>query len=231
MSILTIVQRAMVACGLDQPSSALANTDQTVQQFITHSLMEGESLLRDFDWKELIVQASLTGDGTSTNFDLPSDWERWAAGQVFFKENDTSEHYRRVTQEQFNYLTASDVLPTYPVWRMIGTQVQFLPALPSGDVLRCEYISTHWIMNADLDTRRLSWAADTDVSLIPERLITLGIIWRFKQARGFPFADDLAIYQAELQKVKGNEAGSENINLGEPSEWFDVFPSFKISAA
>jgi hypothetical protein len=221
----------MVACGLEQPSSALANTDPTVQQFVTHSLIEGESLARDYDWKELLVEATLTGNGTDTNFDLPSDWDRWASGNVFFKTNDTVENYQRVTQEQMTYLKASTIEPTWPVWRHIGSQIEFFPAIPNGDVLRCEYISSHWVINSDLDTRRLAWASDTDLALVPERLLSLGITWRWRKASGLQYADDLQIYQNEVSKMIGNDAGRDSLHFGESLEPYEVFPSFRIAAA
>lgn len=231
MSLLSMVQRAMVTCGLDAPASAFANNDQTVQQFVTHLVMEGESLSRDYDWASLLVQATVTGDGTSTLFDMPADFDRWIPGRVFFKNDDTAELYRHVTNEQMDYLQASTVVPVWPVWRQFGSQFEFYPALPNGDVLRTQYVTSHWIINSDMTTRSLNFSVDTDTSLMPERLLILGAVWRWRKAKGFPFTDDLAIYQAEVQKAMGNENGRENLNMGEAMEWEDTYPSFKISAA
>jgi len=51
MTILTVVQDAMLECGLDAPSSAVANTDTTVKQMVALSQRAGSELANQVDWR------------------------------------------------------------------------------------------------------------------------------------------------------------------------------------
>ena len=76
MSLLTIVQKAAVRCGITAPSSAISNADPMVQQLIALAQDEGDESSVNYDWRNLKIPCQFTGDGTSTLFGLPSDFDR-----------------------------------------------------------------------------------------------------------------------------------------------------------
>lgn len=80
MSLLTIVQDAMSLCGLMAASQVYGTNDPNSSQFIALAQIEGDELARFHDWRSLKVLAQLTGDGTSTLWDLPEDFDRFMSG-------------------------------------------------------------------------------------------------------------------------------------------------------
>ena len=86
MSLLTAIQDAMVLCGLESPQSAYASGDPTVAQFIALAQVEGDELSRYNDWRKLKVAASITGDGVTTLWPLPADYDRLLSGMTFWSE-------------------------------------------------------------------------------------------------------------------------------------------------
>lgn len=206
MSLLSIVQNAMLANGLEPPSAVYSNSDQTVKEYMRLAQVEGDTLSREADWNSLKVVGSLTGDGTSTVFDLPSDFHRFMTGERMWRDKFPTHYLTRVTDDEMRGLQVSEVEPIYPVWRLIGSQIEFYPAPETSDVIFTEYRTTHWIMNVDLTARYLQWQADTNVAIIPERLITMGTSWRWKRMKGFPFEDERAEY--EMQKAREIAANS-----------------------
>ena len=80
MSLLTLIQDAAPMCGVRQPSSVASNTDETVTKLKTIAQMEGDELARAHHWRRLKVQTTITGDGSTTTWPLPDDFDRHIAG-------------------------------------------------------------------------------------------------------------------------------------------------------
>jgi hypothetical protein len=55
--------------------------------------------------------------------------------------------------------------------------------------------------------------ADTDVSLIPEDLITMSLKWRMLKAIGMAYADEAVEYEDSLATVTGRQTMARNLPL------------------
>jgi hypothetical protein len=66
--------------------------------------------------------------------------------------------------------------------------------VPAG-VVTLEYVSSYWVRSTDA-TLRPGFLDDSDVSLIPEDIIVLGMKWRWRRMKGRPFDDELTEYEA-----------------------------------
>jgi hypothetical protein len=202
MSLLSLISRAMILCGQEAPSAVMTNTDQTVVEFRTLSLIEGEELA-EYDWRSLKVAYQFTGDGTTTLFDLPSDFARFMPGERMWTDGNPVRSLQRVTDDEMLAAKVAEVEPIYPYWRLIGDQVEFYPALESGTIVKTEYRRDKWITNSDGDTYKAEWTLDTDVAILPEKLIALGTAWRWKRMKGFDYVDDKNDYMAGVAKELG----------------------------
>lgn len=211
MSLLTVVTDAMEQCGFDAPSIAYASTDATVKMFVRLSKTEGDALSRRGDWRGLKVQAQMTGDGSSTEFALPSNFERFMTKFPFWIDDSAYPPLIRVTDDEMLELKVSNTTAVRPYWRLFGDNIEFYPAPDSGDVIKTEYRSKFWVSSEDGTTQKAAWTADTDYALIPERLISLGVVWRYKQAKGFDYAEDFRTYQIEVSKDIQGQGGRESI--------------------
>jgi hypothetical protein len=73
---------------------------------------------------------TLTGDGTTTLFVLPSDFERILQGQALWSNKYPSIPLQGpITSQDLLALKALPVMPVRPVWRLIGGQLEIWPAL------------------------------------------------------------------------------------------------------
>jgi len=213
MSLLTLTQDAMVQCGFDAPSLVYANSDATVTMFKHLAQVEGDALSRRFDWRSLKVLGTLTGDGSSTDYTLPGDFDRFAPGYPLWIDESPELPLKMVNDDEMLRYKVAQTDPVNPVWRLFGDTIEFYPAPDNGDDIKLEYRSKYWIIDETLTTRRARWAADTDVAVIPERLVSLGLVWRFKQAKGFDYAEDFRTYQLECAKTGAVEGGRQVIRL------------------
>ena len=149
MSILTVVQDAMALCGLSQPSSAVSNPDPTVTKFVAFAQQEVEITGSDFNWRNLNIGMTITGDGTTTLFALPSDFERILQGQALWSQKYPSIPLQGpISSQDLLALKALPVIPIRPVWRLIGGQIEIWPALAAGEVVNGEYRSTNPVFSS-----------------------------------------------------------------------------------
>jgi len=83
------------------------------------------------------------------------------------------------------------------------------------DTIALEYVSSNWVATAAAPTvpAQSAFAQDTDVSLISEDLLTIGIKWRFLKAKGLAYEDDFQQYQDKYNKLIGRDAAARNLPL------------------
>lgn len=211
MSLLSLVQDAMVLCGFREPETVYSNTNDVVKHFLRLSQIEGDALARRADWRGLKVLGTLTGDGTSTDFTLPADFSKFADGYPMWKDGTPSTPLLKASDDLFLAMKVAVSQPTIPYWRLFGESIEFYPVPPAGDVYKLEYRSSYWISDENAATRRRRWAADTDFAVIPEELITLGLVWRYKASKGFDYAEDFRTYQIEVAKFSSVDDGRQTL--------------------
>jgi hypothetical protein len=216
MSLLSIVQEATLLCGLaaeSSPTAVMNSTDPNIREMRALAQLEGDILARADSWRGLKVLGTLTGDGTSTTFDLPTDFHRFASGAVFWLDESPELPLAMVTSDEMLSLKASGIEPVDPVWRIFGDQIEFYPAPENGEIINTEYRSKYWIIDNDGTTRKAAWAVDTDYTAIPERLITLGVIWRWRKMKGLDYDEDFRTYRMEMLVESGNQQGRQTISM------------------
>ncbi|WP_375764234.1 hypothetical protein ACE10X_13205 [Bradyrhizobium sp. Pha-3] len=220
MSILTAVSDAMVLCGQPQPNAVVSNTDPTVAKFLAFAQTEAEETGSDFNWRNLNIQMILTGDGTTTLFALPSDFERVLQGQALWSNKYPSIPLQGpISSQDLLALKALPVTPVRPVWRLIGGTLEIWPALSNLEVVNGEYRSTNPIVSSDGLTRKPRWTADSDYTLFPEIILRLGLIWRWKQSKGLDYAEDFRSYTLEREKKAAHEAGAKIVRMSNQLSW------------
>jgi hypothetical protein len=220
MSLLTVIQDAMVLCGQPQPSSAISNTDPTVAKFVAFAQIEVDTTGSDYNWRNMNIAMQLTGDGTTTLYSLPSDFERILQGQALWSTKYPSIPLQGpISSQDLLALRALPVMPVRPVWRLIGSTLEIWPALSSGELVNGEYKSANPISSSDATTRRARWSADSDFTLFPEVILKLGLIWRWKQSKGLDYAEDFRTYQIEREKKAGHEAGGKIVRMTNQLSW------------
>jgi hypothetical protein len=62
-----------------------------------------------------------------------------------------------------------------------------------------EYYSDTWCESSAGTDQRI-WTADTDVPLLPDDCFILGLIWRFRKAKGLEYQEDFNTYEEEVSR-------------------------------
>ena len=94
-------------------------------------------------------------------------------------------------------------------WRLVGGKMQIRPAPAAGQTYSLEYLSRNWIMSGGAPAA--TWATDADTARIPERLLTLGLIWRWKRSIGLDYSEEMATYEREVERACSRDRGLKPI--------------------
>lgn len=217
MSILSIVQAAAIRCGITPfPTSAVSNTDQNIQQLVIFAQDAGRELMERANWVNLDTAGTVTGDGISTLFLLPQDWDRFSPSDKSPRGALVSNKFPLwplegpINTEDLNLLKALPASTLRPVWRIIGGALEIWPALALGEIVTFNYYSSFWIMNAPRTVSRATWQADDDFGLINEDTTMKGSLWRWKASKGLQYAEEFRSYEQSLAR-NANQQMTERV--------------------
>lgn len=188
-----------------QQSTRIASVDSATQITLTQEVDE--------------TQSAATLTFIKDTFDLPSDFDRY----IDQTQWDRRYQWRMIGPQspQEDQFQLSGVVTTGPrrKFRQIGRGASSFriwpPPSASSDypgTLVWEYISNQWVNKAD-STFASFLTADDDEVIFPDRLLSLGIRWRFWAVKGFTYADMQAEYMDRLQTEKARRGGQRPICL------------------
>lgn len=212
MSLLSIIQDATKRLGFTPQNTVISSTDPVTVQLLALANEEGFTLSRRHEWQVLQTEHTFsTADGTAS-YALPSDFSRIMKETVF---NRTSG--RRMlgdlTPAQWQETQASLVTMVNPAFRIRGNLFLISPTPSAVETIAYEYISTKWCESSG-GTDQTTWAADTDVGRLDEGIMTLGIIWRYRRAKGLGYGEDMNTYEMEVNKAILNDGARVRIDTG-----------------
>lgn len=218
MTLLTLVQEICDEIGVQQPTAVISNTNQTIRQILQMAQREGRNLVKSANWTILQRLHTFTTDG-SEEYALPADYSR-LLDQTDWDRSENRPLVGPVNPQDWQEIK-SGLLGTglafvrYRIYRASGSAVRKIyvdPADSSGAQVAFEYISSYWCTDSG-GTAQAAWAADDDLLLLDEDVYKLGVIVRFKRAKGLDFASEADEYQLILDREKGQDRPAKTLNM------------------
>lgn len=229
MSLLTIITAAADQVKAVRPSTVIASTDPDIQTLLRLSNMVGLRLMRIFPWQALVKEQTFTALGQQEQTSiLPADFDRFVT-ETFWNRTTVklvSGPVDPVEWQGFQANSYSDA--NNPKFRYRGNAVYLLPAPTSGDTLAFEYVSKNWCESSG-GTGQTAWAADTDVGVVNEELLTLGLVYEYLEADGQPSAEAARHYEDCFNTLIDNDQPNAQILVA--GDIFEGFRHFSGSPA
>ncbi len=94
-------------------------------------------------------------------------------------------------------------------YRIVRGRVVIPGHTTAGKQCRFEYHSDLWIMDAAGENYSTLPERDTDLVLLPDEALILGMKWRWKKEKGLAYGEDKNDYLEELQYAKGTDGGEK----------------------
>lgn len=214
MTLLSTIQNAARALNIAVPTTVIGNSDLNAALLLRLAQEEGDELSRRHDWQNITFEKTHTTLAAQLQTGaIPSDYERLVYNAEIWNRT-LSQKYTKVSNANaWQRLQLGLTGGVTGWWRIKANALYIYPAPTAGQTIAFEYVSKNWCESSG-GTDQSAWAADTDVGLIPERLMTLGIIWRWKQAKSMAYAEELSTYEREVEKASGRDQGAGIIQTG-----------------
>jgi hypothetical protein len=214
MSVLTACQEAAVELNQPQPTSLFSTTDPFSVELRRQANKSARAIGRAYEWQALTALQTMTGDGTTTSFALPSDYDRMPV-----KANVLT------SQLAFGLRKAPDLdfwlnLQIYPqigvpgYWIILGGTMQIRAALASAVTAKFYYIKNTTVSGA-MAVQQSAFLADADTFNLPEHLLTLDVIWRWRAQKRMEYAEDMSNFQIALAEEVAKDKGSRTLTVGQ----------------
>jgi len=123
---------------------------------------------------------------------------RWIIKDTFFNRSQSMPVYGPMSPQ--NYEARKAIRTSGPYLSFMVQQGHLIldPTPAAMQQLAFMYQSKNFAESADASVRRNSFMVDTDVFMLDEETLTLGVLWRYKQKNGFEYAEDQRKYEMRL---------------------------------
>jgi len=225
MSLSTILNRVVDSIGLPRPSSYVGNSDDTARQLLALANEEGQELANRYRWQKLIKEASFTSTATTTQGTITTiaTGYSYIVNDTIWNRDNFRPVYGSLSPPRWQKLRASNVTGPYPEYRIRDDYLLFIPSPGSGDDYFFEYVSKNWEVGAS-STASDAWSNDSSTTVLDERLIELGIRWRFLRAKGMDYQEEYRVYQDRVADATTRDGGKTTLNLGRPEMRYPSYP-------
>jgi hypothetical protein len=225
MSLLTIVQTACGRIGIAIPTAVATSTDTQVLQLMALANEEGEELSTgmsvgvSFDWQSLQREGSFSTVATEDQgaIETIAPGFKYILDETIWDRTKRLPVYGSVSAKTWQTFKSWGVASPYPKYRVRGGRLLLMPVPAAGDSYYFEYQTKYWATSSDGATLKAAFTADADVSLLDEQLITAGLIWRWKAAKGFDYAEDMRKYQMRATNAMARDVERPMLSLGQKS--------------
>lgn len=228
MSVLTVAKDVAKVIGVAVPDTVASNTSREIVELFSTMCEMALRISRGHYWRSLAKIDTMTGDGSLTAFDLPSDYDRqlvksqlWASSlQTPLSPISSLDEWLGLEVQSFDFVLNA--------WIIYGDQVHVKPALANAATAKYFYQS-NLIAKASDDMLKAAFTADDDVFRLDEQLLTHAVIWRWKENKGQPYAENMADYEELKERLVSRDKGSRKILLGKVRMPYDATTAYPVN--
>lgn len=204
MAILAALQSASRRLIGQKPNTFFGSSDAFQLELCDLVNEAAEDIAKYRDWQALVSFATIASDGSTTAFPLPADYDRMMLNAN--PQNSAAPFWgyqRFIDLNQFAAIADFPVLPG--AWAIYGNALHFSPA-PSASAAY-PYIAKTWAV-ASGGGRKTAFDNDTDSFLLPERLLTLWLVWRWRENKKLDSTGDMEAFTLALDQYAAKDGGS-----------------------
>jgi hypothetical protein len=215
MTVLSAVQAAAPALALDPiPSQLFPSSARDMVEMKAVVADVARQIAEEAEWSVLQKIHTITGNGSTESFALPSDFDRMVKDARLWSSRVTTSPLSHIlSTDDWLGMQVQDFDVLYGAWIVYGGQLHIKPARENGETVKFFYVSSQIVRAADT-TLKSEFSADTDAFILSERLLTLGIVWNWKYRKGTDYAEELSLYREALSREIGRDRGPAMIKVG-----------------
>ncbi len=234
-TVVDVLNRIARHCSLQAPSSWITTMEDQYVEIRDDFLRETvDDLLDRVDWPQPVgAQLTIAGTGVAT-YALPADFRRLQRNPYsVFDDNLDIPCTPITTDGDWVELLDSGIAGADRFYRLAGYPgnwtIEF-EAAPSSSIV-ISYVTNNWkATSAGVVGDMLT--SEDDVLILPERLVEVGTIWRWRERKGLPFDDKYKEFNILLGRYLNDLRGLRKVSFKarKPVRWQDRVPAFIPSA-
>lgn len=223
LNAIQIIQTACKRLGLTPPSSAVTSTDNAILQLVALCEEEGQESSSRYPWEVLQTEATFTTVAAELQGAMSTIAPGWnyITNDTMWNRSLRRPVYGPKSQQDWQQVKAMQLNGPFNSYRIKSDNVYFYPAPSAGQTVALEYQSKQWVTKSVGGTAT-TFASDLDTPLIDDQLITLGLIWRWRQAKGLDFSADFSKYEKRFIELSSRDASKPRLYMD--GSTYDIQP-------
>lgn len=209
------------------PNVVCTSTDATITQMLAFANEEGTELSLWGDWRKLRKQKVFTTLAQEAQTGMvPTDLGAWS-DETAWNRSTRRPLWGPVSEMQWQAWKAFDTFPVLDVWFFQGEDILIQPIPPAGETYAFEYRSNGWCQS-NVGMPQSEWTADTDTGVLSERIMTLGIIWRYLQARGLSYEAQKEDYDLQVSQALAQDSPRSTHSMADGGNYWGRVPGIVV---
>lgn len=238
-TIVDSLNRIARQCSVKAPSSwVTATRDDHVELRDDFMLEAVDDILDRVDLPSpigaqvvLSTLASSTNTDGSRTFILPSTFKQLHRNEWSIYDPDQDRPCIPITQDGlFTYIADTGTAGVVHYFVLEGYEgnwtLKFYRDPGSTSTITVSYNTVNWMANAG--TAGSTFTDETDVFLLPRRLVESGTVWRYRERKGMPYLDKYNEYEALIARLSNDRRARRAIDMGgheSTIRWQDLVPA------
>ena len=213
MTVLSLLQEVATFIGIEVPSAVMSSTTREHVELKAVTNDMADKIAKAHPWQKFATLATITGDGTTEDWSLPTDYDWMPDDSELWSSVTRNPLSKVMTRNEWLGLVTQDYEPTPGVWIIYGGQVHIKTALANAATAKYFYQSNGIIAPAT-GSNKSAFTLDTDTYRLSERLLKLGVIYRWKQLKGQPYGEEMADFEDLKEKLITRDKGATVLRQG-----------------
>ncbi len=227
MSLLTICQDACRHLSLPVVSVVVgADTGHAPLLFVC-AKQELRDLANRYQWQQLTREHTFTTTATAVQLTasaFPTDFDR-IINETMYNRTQRERIWGPLSADEWQHIQANVTTLVDPSYRFRGGTILLSPTPAAGETIAYEYISDFKALSSG-GTEQANYAADDDVqiSFWPDNVIMLGVIWRYRRAKGYVYSADLEEYERRVVDLIQRDGTKQRLTSDAPTRIRNPWP-------
>lgn len=210
MSVLSACNKAALRVRGKQVATVFSTTDQFSMELRDLANETARAVSAEHDWQALTKKHTLTGTGSANAFPMPDDFDRMLKkGEVRSPNWQTARFVQARDLDQWMAFEATAIAGTPGRWIIVGGEMNILPAMSDTESAQFYYISRNVAKSG-----KPEFENDADEFVLDERLITLGVIWRWRAQKRLEYAEDLRNFEIAQSQAIAKDRSQRPLIIG-----------------
>lgn len=217
MNMLSLIQHFCSRTNLSVPQTVYGTSDKQARQILALLEEEGADLSARGEWEVLTnekTHTTLAQEDQGAMTAIASNGFRYIKNDTIWDRNLQEPVYGGISGREWQALKATAVTGPRYQFRIRGGHLLANPVPVAGHVWAFEYISENWITDLNGGNPKQFFTSDTDLMLLPNNLLLMGLRWRFKKEEGLEYAEDFRTYEMQVKDALSRDGAKRKLNMG-----------------